>query len=314
MRSNTQENNAKQCNDQSKQLQEQVEIVDPKKEDSNTLLTTTTVSKGSSNTELKEEKNISSISKKPRKIVFPTKESFELTEELITSIFNNRRRSPWSFEKIKLEYFNKLFYDYKLSQDIIKISSINDMIEEIELGEWRWNNDRCKVHPRYDHDDIHNIKELIEGLPTQENLLRQEKAKVLLDQIKSDEYRNELNAKLKKIVKEISSNSIFSSSKDTSPEKVLYDLCWDDYNEKAMNKLLSNKSININKQFTLGDTCLMRAARKGYTNKVSILLENGADRDLVDNLGNTAAYYASSKEIKELIDNYSNVKSQSLKK
>lgn len=243
------------------------------------------------------------------KIVFPTNESFELTEELISSIFKDRRKS-WSLTKINLEYFKDIFKRFSVDNEIIEISSIKKVMKEIELMEWRWNNDRAKVQPYYTREDVSIIEELLESLPANENLLRIEQKKQNAERL--NKFIQDTIAK-HSMFSSTGKVDVLSSSGRTSPEEKLYDLCWYDDTEKEVIKLLSENAIDINRQFSLDDTCLMRASRKGHFNLVRILLENHANRDLLDVSRKTASYYAVSKEIKDLIDNWPVEKSHQTK-
>lgn len=92
-------------------------------------------------------------------IVFDTGESFDLTEQFISSIFENPFRKPWS-KRINLEYFNHLFNNKSTIRNdsiIITVSKIQEIIQEIET-----------------ESDIHNLNYLLYHLPTQKNLLIRE--------------------------------------------------------------------------------------------------------------------------------------------
>lgn len=87
-----------------------------------------------------------------------------------------------------------------------------------------------------------------------------------------------------------------------APEEELYYLCWSAEDMHRIKQLLAIPGININKQFFLGNTCLITAAEEGHKELVHLLLQNGADKSIEDFTGETAADAASSPEIKELIN------------
>ena len=97
-------------------------------------------------------------------------------------------------------------------------------------------------------------------------------------------------------------SSALKPSPAKAPEEELFELCWGSQDMNRIKQLLAIPGININKPFFLGDTCLIRSARKGHKELVLLLLQNGADKSIVEFNGETAAGAASSLEIKELIN------------
>lgn len=102
-----------------------------------------------------------------------------------------------------------------------------------------------------------------------------------------------------------------------SPRKAedeLINLCFDGNDIERIKELLSTQGININRQFVLGNTCLIQASRKGYIEIVRLLLEKGADKDIANSIDQTPAGVASSPKIKELINSWNVTKGTSLQK
>lgn len=103
-----------------------------------------------------------------------------------------------------------------------------------------------------------------------------------------------------KIMKRVTEQD--SKQVNISPEEELYDLCWDYKKLHRINELLNMPGININQGFRLGETCLIRAAMKGHTDLVKLLLENGAE-NIADTFGKHPLKFAKNDSIKELMIN-----------
>ena len=69
-------------------------------------------------------------------------------------------------------------------------------------------------------------------------------------------------------------------------------------NEELVQLLLSQKNISINELNFYGETPLMIAVKNGHQNIVNILLKAGADPNIKNNKGQTAAFFAE-KEIEK---------------
>ena len=52
----------------------------------------------------------------------------------------------------------------------------------------------------------------------------------------------------------------------------------------------------------MGETALLIAAMEGYNDFVKLLVENGANVNLVDNLQNSPLFYASEKGYTEIVE------------
>lgn len=101
------------------------------------------------------------------------------------------------------------------------------------------------------------------------------------------------------------------SSKEA--EDKLVNLCFYGGDIERVKELLSIEAIDINRQFSLGNTCLIQAARKGHIKIVRLLLEKGANKDIPNFIDQTPTSVASSPEIKKLIDSWNVIKDPSTK-
>ena len=65
-------------------------------------------------------------------------------------------------------------------------------------------------------------------------------------------------------------------------------------------KSLISAGADVNAKDERGTTALMRASYSGYTQLVNYLLENGADKELLDHEGNKAVHYVREHNLTEL--------------
>ena len=54
----------------------------------------------------------------------------------------------------------------------------------------------------------------------------------------------------------------------------------------------------------MGETALLIAAMEGYNDFVKLLVENGANVNIVDNSQNSPLFYASEKGYTEIVENF----------
>lgn len=65
-------------------------------------------------------------------------------------------------------------------------------------------------------------------------------------------------------------------------------------------KSLVHAHADVNAQDANGCTALMRASYSGYLELVNFLLENGADKEILDNNGQKAVHYVREHNLDEL--------------
>lgn len=126
-------------------------------------------------------------------------------------------------------------------------------------------------------------------------------------------YRSGESSLFHKIVEKTSSLKPIIGMSSKEAEDELVDLCFYGGDIKRVRALLSIEAIDINRQYSLGNTCLIQAARKGRIEIVRLLLEKGADKDIPNFIDQTPTSVASSPEIKKLIDSWNDIKEPSAK-